>query len=55
MVLSRRSSAKRRITNSATRFENVKGEGDSRETVHDLRKNMVGALDKFRELDSQLL
>ena len=54
-VLSRRSSAKRCITNIATRCGRVKGDGNARETVQDLRKNRVGALDKFRELDSQLL
>ena len=33
----------------------MKGEGSVRETVQNFCKNMVGALDKFRELDSQLL
>ena len=51
-VLLRRASAKRRITNIATRFEHLKGEGDACETVQDFRKNMVGALDKFHKLDS---
>ena len=53
-VLLRRTTAKRRITNSASRFSRVSTEDNACQTVHDLRTDMRNALETFRAVDDLL-
>ncbi len=51
---SRRTSSKRRITNIANRFDQIKGEVNVHKTAQGLREDMREALSKFGEIDEQL-
>ena len=53
-VLVRRTTAKRRITNIASRFSRVLTYDNACQTVHDLRIDMRNALETFRAVDDQL-
>ncbi len=53
-VLVRRTTAKRRITNIASRFSRVLTDDKACQTVHDLRIDMRNALETFRAVDDQL-
>ena len=53
-VLVRRTAAKRRITNIASRFARVSTEDNACQTVHDLRTDMRNALETFRAVDDLL-
>ena len=53
-VLVRRTTAKRRITNIASRFSRVLTDDNACQTVHDLRIDMRNALETFRAVDDQL-
>ena len=53
-VLVRRTTAKRRITNIASRFSRVLTVDNACQTVHDLRIDMRNALETFRAVDDQL-
>ena len=53
-VLVRRTTAKRRITNIASRFSRVLTDDNACQTVHDLRIDMRNALETFRAVDNQL-
>ena len=53
-VLVRRTTAKRRITNIASRFSRVSTEDNACQTVHDLRTDMRNALETFRAVDDLL-
>ena len=50
-VLVRRTTAKRRKTNSSTRFARVSTEDNACQTVHDLGTDMRNALETFRADD----
>ena len=53
-VLVRRTTAKRRITNIASRFSRELTDDNACQTVHDLRIDMRNALETFRAVDDQL-
>ena len=53
-IVTRRSTAKRRITNVANRFHKVKTDNNAHQTVKDLRADMRSALHAFCEVDQQL-
>ena len=53
-VLVRRTTAKRRITNIASRFSMVLTDDNACQTVHDLWIDMRNALETFRAVDDQL-
>ena len=53
-VLIRRTTAKRRITNMASRFSRVLTDDNACQTVHDLRIDMRNTLETFRAVDDQL-
>ena len=53
-VLVRRTTAKRRITNNASRVSRVSTEDNACQTVHDLRTDMRNALETFRAVDDLL-
>ena len=52
---SRRTVAKRKITNICKRFEQIKHVNDTNQTVHDLRQNMTVALARLQELDDKCI
>ena len=52
---SRRTVAKRKITNICKRFEQIKHVNDANQTVHDLRQSMTVALARFQELDDKCI
>lgn len=54
-TFSRRTSAKRRITHIAKQFDQGKGDVSARQTVANLREDVVGALDNVRLINIQLL
>ena len=54
-IVTRRSTAKRRITNIANRFNKVKTDNNAHQTVKDLRADMRSALQAFCEVDQQLM
>ena len=49
-----RTSSKRRITNIANRFDQIKGEVNAHQTAQGLREDMREALSKFGEINEQL-
>ena len=53
-TFSRRTSSKRRITNIANRFDQIKGEVNAHQTAQGLREDMRDALSKFGEINEQL-
>ena len=53
-TFSRRTSSKRRITNIANRFEQIKGQLNAQQTVQGLRDDMRDALSKFGEINELL-
>ena len=53
-VFVRRTTAKRRITNIASRFSRVLTDDNAYQTVHDLRIDMRNALETFPAVDDQL-
>ena len=53
-TFSRRTSSKRRITNIANRFEQIKGELNAQQTAQGLRDDMRDALSKFGEINELL-
>ena len=53
-TFSRRTSSKRRMTNIANRFEQIKGELNAQQTVQSLRDDMRDALSKFGEINELL-
>ena len=52
---SRRTVAKRKITNICKRFAQIKHVNDANQTVQDLRHNMTVALARFQELDEKCI
>ena len=52
---SRRTVAKRKITNICKRFAHIKHVNGANQTVHDLRQNMTVALSRFQELDEKCI
>ena len=50
----RRTSSKRRITNIANRFDQIKGEVNAHQPAQGLREDMRDALSKFGEINEQL-
>ena len=53
-TFSRRTSSKRRITNIANRFDQIKGEVNAHQTAQGLREDMREALSKFGEINEKL-
>ena len=53
-TFSRRTSSKRRITNIANRFDQIKSEINAQQTVQGLREDMREALTKFGEINEHL-
>ena len=53
-TFSRRTSSKRRITNIANIFDQIKGEVNAHQTAQGLREDMREALSKFWEINEQL-
>ena len=54
-IFSRRTAAKRKITNICKRFDQIKHVNDANQTVHDLRQNMTVTLACFQELDEKCI
>ena len=54
-IFSRRTAAKRKITNICKRFDQIKHVNDANQTVHDLRQNMTVTLARFQELDEKCI
>ena len=50
-TFSRRTSSKRRITNIANRFDQIKSEINAQQTVQGLREDMREALTEFGEIN----
>ena len=53
-TFSRRTSSKRRITNIANRFDQIKSEVNAQQTVQGLREDMREALTKFGEINEHI-
>ena len=54
-IFSRRTAAKRKITNICKRFDQIKHVNDANQTVNDLRQNMTVTLACFQELDEKCI